>query len=89
MFLLKVHSPFLSGSRCSHARLPAVGRGCVRAGLQPVDGGAAVGAMPRHPDGVQAGDGGSAVLLGHRLRQQDLPERPRFRPARPLPGGDL
>lgn len=67
-----------AGLRCSHAHLPAVGSGCVRAGLQPVHRGPAMGALPRCPHGVQAGDSSSAVLLGHRLRQQHLPERPRL-----------
>lgn len=80
------HSP---ASWCNHARLPAMGSGCVRAGLQPVHGGAAVGTVPWHPYGVQASDGGSAVLLGHRLWQQHLPECPRVWPASPLPGGIL
>lgn len=76
-------------SWCSHACVPAMGSGCVWEGLQPVHGRAAVGAVPWRPYGVQAGDGSSAVLLGHRLWQQHLPECPRFWPASPLPGGDL
>lgn len=82
---------FLSCPRflSSHARLPAMGGGRLRPSLQPVHSGAAVGAVSRCPDGVQTGDGGSAVLLGHRLWQQHLPERPRLWPTGALPGGDL
>lgn len=77
------------GSWCNHACLPALGSGCVWAGLQPVHRRAAVGAVPRCSHGVQAGVGSPAVLLGHCLWQQHLPERARLRPASPLPGGHL
>lgn len=80
---------FSLGQWCSHASIPAVGSGRVWPRLQPVHSGPAVGAMPCHPNGVQAGDGCSAVLLGHRLWQQHLPESPRFWSACPLPRGNL
>lgn len=78
-----------AGSWCNHACFTALGSGCVWASVQPVHGRAAVGAVPWHPYGVQAGDGGPAVLLGHRLWQQHLPECARFWPAGSLPGGHL
>lgn len=80
---------FFPGYWCSHASIVAVGGGRVWSCLQPFHGGPAVGAVPWHPNGVQAGGGCSAMLLGHCLWQQHLPECPRLRPARPLPGGGL
>lgn len=79
----------LSACRCGHARLPAVGGGRSWTGLQPVLSGTAVGVGAGCSDGVQEGDGGSAVLLEPGLWQQHLPERLCFRPARPLQRGDV